>query len=520
MMKSFLSRLSQVLSGGSKDEPEEKPASQSQQQSQATAPESVDSAPPIADEPPAPAVTDPAPAPLAEEVSPAPVLEEPVAEEPVVEAEPEPVEQPVPTPVATAAAPAPVRKQKKEASVAVAAEDSAPPAPIQPICFFFEAHQPNRLKPYSFFDIGHEENYEDDELNNKLLNEICDKSYLPANKLMKELIEEGEGNFRISLSISGVLLEKLEKERPDVLKSFQELHATGGVEIVAETYYHSISFHRSKEEFAEQVQMQVDKIESVFGVKPKAFRHTACVYYNELAAFVEGLGFESMLGEAVGRILDGREANYLYRSPNVKEMKVHLRNGILSDDIAFRFGNHAWPEHPLTAEKYARWCQTNGGEIINLFMDYECLGYHQEEETGIFKFLKAFPREWAKLGGRFVTVSEANDEFDSAGIYDCHEPTSWADLDKDLSPWKGNAMQEEARRKILNMEELVKSKNCPKLLHRWRKMQTAEHFYYMSTKGGECGDFHDRLRPYPSAYDAYLYFMNALSDLQIRLEEE
>ncbi|GHC48090.1 alpha-amylase [Roseibacillus persicicus] len=391
---------------------------------------------------------------------------------------------------------------------------------LQPICFFFEAHQPNRLKPYSFFDIGNDPFYEDDELNRKLLDEVCEVSYLPANKMMTELIKEGKGQFRISLSVSGVLLEQLELNRPDVLKSFQDLHATGGVEIVAETYYHSMGFHRSKEEFKEQVEKQLEKIKEVFGVRPKAFRHTACVYYNELAAFVESMGFESMLGEAVGWILHGREANRLYRSPNCTTLKAHLRNGILSDDVAFRFGNHAWPQHPLTAEKFATWCQTNGGEVVNLFMDYECIGKHQDKDTGIFEFFRAFPAAWEKLGGRFVTVSESAAELEVAGEYDCHEPTSWADTEKDLSPWKGNAMQEEARRKILIIEKQVKSKNNPELLHQWRKMQTAEHFYFMSTKGGESGKVHERLRPYPSAYEAYLYFMNALSDLQIRLDEE
>lgn len=391
---------------------------------------------------------------------------------------------------------------------------------LQPICFFFEAHQPNRLKEYSFFDIGNDPFYEDGELNRRLLDEACEKCYLPANKMMTQLIEEGRGQFKISLSVSGVLLEQLEVMRPDVLESFQKLHATGGVEMVAETYYHSLGFHRSKKEFAAQVEKQMEKLKEVFGATPKAFRHTACVYYNELAAYVEGLGFESMLGEAVGRVLGGREANYLYRSPNCETIKAHLRNGILTDDLAFRFGNHAWPQHPLMAETFASWCHDNGGAVINLFMDYESIGQHQDVDTGIFDFFKAFPGAWEDLGGRFLTVSEAAEEFPVVGEYDCHEPTSWAHEAKDLSAWKGNAMQEEARRKILVIEDLVKSKNNPELLHQWRKMQTAEHFYYMSTIEGEAGKVHDRLRPYETPYDAYLYFMNALSDLQIRLDDE
>lgn len=475
MMKSFLTRLSKVIAAGS--EPEKKASStQSQAQSQ--------SAPPA---------------------------------EKAEQASPSATAKPSPNSSSKSSAETPAKGSSKSAPQSKPGEKTPNPD-LQPICFFFEAHQPNRLKPYSFFDIGNDPFYEDDDLNRELLDQACEKCYLPANKLMSELIEEGKGQFRISLSVSGVLLEQLELARPDVLESFQKLHATGGVEIVAETYYHSMNFHRSKKEFAEQVTKQMEKVQEVFGVKPKAFRHTACIYYNELAAFVEGLGFESMLGEAVGHVLGGREANHLYRSPNCKTIKAHLRNGILTDDIAFRFGNHAWPEHPLTAEKFAVWCQNNGGKMINLFMDYESIGLHQTEDTGIFDFFKAFPGAWEDLGGRFVTVSEVAQEFEVVGEYDCHEPTSWAHQEKDLSAWKGNAMQEEARRKILTVEELVKSKNDPELLHQWRKMQTAEHFYYMSTKEGVAGKVHERLRPYASPYDAYLFFMNALTDLQIRLE--
>lgn len=404
------------------------------------------------------------------------------------------------------------------------AKEEAKPSPESPagkgplVCLYFSVHQPNRLRDYSFFDIGNSPFYEDDDLNKRLLNEACELSYLPANKMFQELIEESDGQLKISLSLSGVLIEQLEAFRPDVLKSFQELHATGAVEIVAETYYHSMGFHRSQADFAQQVELQMAKVKEVFGVTPTVFRHTACVYFNKLAAFVESLGFKAMLGDAVGSILQGREANRLYRSPTVKSMKTLLRNGGMSDDLAVRFGSHEWDEHPLTAEKFARWCSESDGEVVNLFLEYDCIGRHQREETGIFDFWKAFPKELAKLGGRFATVSEVADTLEVAGEYDCHEPTSWAGKARDLSDWKENAMQEEARRKILAIENEVKAKEDPEILHQWRKMQTAEHFQYMSTKKGPEGDLIDRLRPYPSAYDAYLYFMNALSDLQLRSE--
>ena len=387
------------------------------------------------------------------------------------------------------------------------------------ISIFFEVHLPNHLKNYSFFDIGNAYEYEDDALNAKILNDICDVSYLPANKLLTKLITESEGRFKVSMSLSGVLLEQLELVRPDVLKSFQDLHATGGVELVCETYYHSMGFHRSKEEFAQQVELQRAKLKELFGAEPRAFRHTACVYFNELAAYVESLGFDSMLGDGVGRILQGREANRLYRSPNVKAMKTHLRNGTLSDDLAFRFGKHEWDEHPLSAEKFAWWCKESKGEVVNLYMDYDCLGKHQPKETGIFEFWNAFPNAWEALGGEFATITEVAQKFEVSGEYDCHLPTSWAGEERDLSPWKGNAMQQEARRKILVIEDLVKAKNNPELLHQWRKMQTAEHFLFMGTKEGPEGELHVKARSSASAYDAYLNFMNALTDLQLRVKE-
>jgi alpha-amylase len=405
----------------------------------------------------------------------------------------------------------------EEVSSAVPTGDSPGP-PL--VCLFFEVHQPNRLRKYDFFDIGQSPFYEDDELNERLLNEACELSYLPANRLFKKLIEESDGRFRISMSLSGVLIEQLEVYRPDVLKSFQELHATGAVEIVGETYYHSMGFHRSKKEFAEQVEKQTAKIQEVFGVTPRSFRHTACVYFNELASFVESLGFESMMADAVGTILQGREANRLYRSPNVKAMKTILRNGGMSDDLAVRFGITDWDEYPLTAEKYARWCYASDGEVVTVAMDYDCIGRHQTKEDGIFDFWEAFPAEFKKLGGQFATVPEVTDRLDVHGEYDCPEPTSWAGAARDLSAWKENTMQQEARKKILIIEDAVKAENDPELLHQWRKMQTAEHFLYMSTKTGPEGRLHDRLRPYPSAYDAYLSFMNALSDLQLRLDKE
>jgi len=385
------------------------------------------------------------------------------------------------------------------------------------ICLYFEAHQPNRLKPYSFFDIGSNPFYEDDALNREIVSKVSDKCYLPANAMFRELAEKHGGDFKMALSLSGVLIEQLEHHRPDVLQSFVDLHATGCVELLCETYYHSLCFRESGAEFTRQVEKQRAKIEQVFGAHPRVFRHTELIYFNEIAAAVEALGFDAMLAEGVDRVLRGRSPNHLYRSPNVKKLKTLTRNCRLSDDIGFRFADKNWPEQPLTSEKFADWCAAEPGEVVNLFMDYETIGEHQWTDTGIFEFWNALPAAALAAGCRFVTPSEAVDEFPAADDYDCHEITSWADAAKDLSPWKGNPMQFEAKRKILKLETEIKALNDPDLLHQWSKMQTSDHFYYMSTKGGEDGNVHDYFRPYPSAYDAYLFFMNALSDLQLRL---
>ncbi len=384
------------------------------------------------------------------------------------------------------------------------------------VCLYFEAHQPNRLKPYSFFQIGTDPFYEDDALNGEIVSRVADRCYLPANAMFKELADRLGGRFKMGLSLSGVLVEQLEHHRPDALQSFVDLHATGCVELLAETYYHSLCFRSSGREFRRQVELHGEKLKEVFGAKPKVLRHTELVYFNELAAFVEKLGYKGMLAEGVDRVLAGRSPNHAYRSPNVKRMKVLTRNGRLSDDLGFRFADPGWSEHPLTPEKFAAWLAAEPGDVVNLFLDYETIGEHQPAGSGIFEFWRGLPEAVLAAGARFTTPREALKAHKAAGIYDCHEITTWADASKDLSPWKANPMQFEAKKKILDLRKVVKKCNDPELLHQWSKMQTSDHFYYMSTKGGAEGEVHASFRPYDSPYDAYVYFMNALSDLQVR----
>jgi len=390
------------------------------------------------------------------------------------------------------------------------------------ICFYFQVHQPYRLRNYSFFDIGSNHNYFDDLKNKQVLDKVSERCYLPTNKLMLELIKQHEGKFKISYSISGVALEQFATWRPDVLQSFVDLANTGCVEFIAETYCHSLAYIFSKDEFKKQVAEHGKLIEKYFNQKPKVFRNTELQYNNELAAFVEEMGYEAIIGEGVDRILIHRSPNFIYKAPNVSKIKSLLKNYKLSDDIAFRFSNQAWEEYPLTADKFATWVHSIAGmgETINLFMDYETFGEHQWEHSGIFEFLRYMPEYILKHPDfSFKTVSETAETYPVRDIYDCHELTSWADTERDLSAWIGNPMQDEAIAKIYQLEELVYGSKDEKMIDDWKKMLTSDHFYYMTTKFWADGDVHKYFSPYDSPYDAYIYYMNALSDLQVRLEQ-
>jgi len=385
------------------------------------------------------------------------------------------------------------------------------------VCIYFQVHQPNRLLPYDFFRIGENAVYEDVAMNAAILDKVSDNCYLPANKMFKKLVEENDGRFRMALSISGTAIEQMERYRPDVLDSFRELVATGSVEVLAETYYHSLAFVHSNKEFDRQVEMHLEKLEKVFSVRPRVFRNTELIYNDSIAAKVETMGFDGIIAEGVDWNLNGGSPNFIYQAPEAARIKTILRNTRLSDDLGFRFSDPSWCEFPVTPGKFASWLGDCEGDVVNIFMDYENIGEHQSAETGIFDFWKALPEAIEDQGLQWVTPSESVELYRASREYHSRFITSWADAERDLSAWMGNVMQQEAIAKVHRLEHEILAVNDPELTDTWAKMQTSDHFYWMSTKGGTDGTFHSTMTPYPSPYDAYIYFMNVLADLQIRL---
>lgn len=387
------------------------------------------------------------------------------------------------------------------------------------ICFYFQVHQPYRLRKYSVFDIGSSSDYFFHDKNKEIVHKVAKKCYLPTNKLLLRMLKN-HPEFKISYSFSGVVLDQFAEYCPDVLRSFQDLSDTGQVEVLAETYYHSLAFLYSKKEFKEQIRLHNKKISSLFNCQPTIFRNTELVYNNELAKLIEDMGYKGILAEGADHILGWRSPNFLYMPVTCSRIKLLLKNYKLSDDIAFRFSNKGWKEHPLTVEKYARWINANNGNgnIVNLFMDYETFGEHQWADTGIFRFMEALPGELLKHpDNNFLTPCEAIKKYDAVAELDVHNLISWADIERDLSAWTGNNMQKAALEKIYGIGDKVLSTNNPKLIEDWRKLQISDHFYYMCTKWFADGDVHKYFNPYDSPYDSFIVFMNIINDMQKRL---
>lgn len=383
------------------------------------------------------------------------------------------------------------------------------------VCIYFQVHQPLRLRKYTVFDIGRNHDYFDTEKNRFYLERVVRKCYVPTNKKILELIKKTKGEFKVSFSITGVLLEQLEENFPHVIELFQKLVDTGCVELFNETYYHSLAYLISEKEFIEQVKLHAKKIREVFGVKARIFRNTEAMFSNDVAKLAEKMGYKGIIAEGLNHILEWRSPNFLY-IPKGSNIRVFLRNYRLSDDIAFRFSCRDWEGFPLTADKFAEWLRASPGEVINLFMDYETFGEHQWKETGIFEFLEHLPFYVLKNGLEFKTPSEILKELKPKGVYDVPYLSSWADVNRDLSAWLENGMQTYAFNQLKSLEIHAKSSG-KEILETWRKLQISDHFYFMCTKWFADGDVHKYFNPYENPYEAFINYMNVLADLKHRM---
>ena len=391
---------------------------------------------------------------------------------------------------------------------------------MKTVCLYFQVHQPWRLKVYRFFNIGKDHNYLDDFTNRSIMQKVARQCYLPMNALLLKLIKENKGAFRCSFSITGSAVEQFRIYAPEVLDSFRALADTGCVEFLAETYSHSLAALSSKEDFVEQVKLHSAMIKKEFGKKPAAFRNTELIYSDQIGAMVSELGFKTILAEGAKHVLGWKSPDYIYTNAIDNRLRVLLRNYKLSDDIAFRFSNKGWDQYPLTADKFASWIAGETGEVVNLFMDYETFGEHQKADTGIFDFMKALPKAVLKQGDLlFSTVSEAAKAYQPVGVLHCPHVMSWADEERDVTAWLGNELQNEAFSKLYALKDKIKALKSADFSYVWNFMQTSDHFYYMATKWLSDGDVHSYFNPYGSSYEAFINYMNVLSDFEIEIDK-
>ena len=389
------------------------------------------------------------------------------------------------------------------------------------VCIYFQIHQPYRIKNnYSFFDVGLNGNYFDDDLNGDIMRKVAKKCYLPAGQRLLNMIKKFDGQFKLSFSISGTALEQMEAYSPKTIDIFKELVDTGCVEMLSETYYHSLAHLFSEKEFKAQVKLHRDKIKSLFGVNPTTFRNTELLYDNKLAEIVENMGYKAILTEGANRILGWRTPNFVYQPTPCSKLSLLLKNFQLSDDLAFRFSNRDWPDHPLTANKYANWIHkiAGKGEFVGLFMDYETFGEHQWKETGIFDFLEEFPGAFLdKKDTSFVTPTEATKCFQPMAKIDVPNTISWADIERDTSAWMGNPLQDSSLGEVYNLERLIRKKADAELTSIWRKLQTSDHFYYMCTKWSSDGEVHRYFNHFDNPEASWVTYQNVLNDFRRRL---
>ena len=385
------------------------------------------------------------------------------------------------------------------------------------VCFYFQVHQPRRLRRYSVFET--EPTYFDDEANSTILRRVAQKCYMPATALLLKQIQRHGDRFTVAFSLTGQVIEQLQRWTPEVLEQFRKLAQTGCVEFLSETYDHSLASLYSPDDFAHQIARHDELIDDLFGQTPSVFRNTELIYSNALADTLAKIGrFRGVMAEGVDALLDGRSPNHVYQSPGKTPLPILLKNHRLSDDLAFRFSDPSWPHYPLKPGTYAQWLADAAGQVVNLFIDFETFGEHQWEQTGIFGFLEAMPDAVLSNGSRFLTPSQAIERFDPADTYSAPQVTSWADSERDISAWRGNAMQAAALTELYAIEKPIKTTHNAQLIHDWQALSPSDHFYYMCTKYYADAAVHAYFNPYESPYDAYINYMNVLDNLKGRLE--
>lgn len=396
---------------------------------------------------------------------------------------------------------------------------------MRAICLYLHMHQPVRYREYSIFNVGNDSNYFYDDFHSRQSNErifkkVAEKSYRPMLGLLWNNMQQ-HPDFKLSLSITGTWLEQAEKWAPDLIELIRQMVNRGQVEIVGETFYHSLAFFYHREEFEQQVNIHANKIRNLFGVTPKVFRNTELAYNDSLAEWAESKGYKAVLAEGWDKILGWRSPGHVYRPTGCKNIRLLLKNYRLSDDIAFRFSNRDWKEWPLTVPKYQHWVDQEclRGNLINLFMDFETFGEHQWADTGIFNFFDHFIDSWlGQYENKFLTVSEAVDTFEPADEISMPETVTWADTERDLSAWLSNSMQTSAMDSLYGIRDQIMATGNLSLISDWRYMTTSDHPYAMCTKYWHDGDVHAYFSAYASPYESFMYYMNVLRDIKYRLE--
>ena len=398
---------------------------------------------------------------------------------------------------------------------------------MRAICLYLHIHQPVRYRQYSIFEVGNNSNYYQDDYNGRQSNQrifekVATKSYRPMLNLLEKNMK-AHPDFKVSFSITGTWLEQAEAWAPDLIAQIRRMVASGQVEIVGETYYHSLAFFYDRAEFEDQVYMHAHKIHQLFGIAPRAFRNTEFAYNDQLAHWAESQGYQVILAEGWDKVLGYRSPNYVYRPTGCQNLKLLLKNYRLSDDIAFRFSDHSWKEWPLTVKKYQNWLDMDclQGNLINLFMDFETFGEHQWADTGIFDFMDKLINSWlSEYDNKFLTISEAANISEPNGEISMPETVTWADTERDLSAWLSNSMQTSAMQDLYDLRSKIIATNDTRLISDWRYLTTSDHPYSMCTKYWHDGDVHAYFSAYASPYESYMYFMNVLRDIEYRLKKE